>query len=33
MMSVAILGFAMTWLLGAAERRALAWNMAAGSER
>jgi taurine transport system permease protein len=33
MMSVAILGFAMTWLLAAAERRALGWNMAAGSER
>jgi taurine transport system permease protein len=33
MMSVAILGFAMTWLLAAAEHRALAWNMVAGSER
>src|SRR6201994_3929863 len=32
MLSVGVLGFATTWLLGAVERRALAWNMA-GSER
>lgn len=29
MLTVGILGFATTWLLGQAERRALAWNMAA----
>ena len=33
MLSVGILGFAMTALLGTAERKALAWNVAAGSER
>jgi taurine transport system permease protein len=33
MLSVGILGFAMTWLLAAAEHRALGWNMAAGSSR
>ena len=33
MLSVGILGFAMTSLLGAVERKALAWNVAAGSER
>ena len=33
MLSVGVLGFATTWLLGAAERRTLAWNMTAGSER
>src|SRR5450631_443649 len=33
MLSVGILGFAMTALLGEAERRALAWNVATGSER
>jgi len=29
MLTVGVLGFATTWLLGRAERRALAWNMAA----
>src|ERR1700722_12017571 len=33
MLSVGVLGFAMTWLLAAAEHRALGWNMAAGSSR
>jgi NitT/TauT family transport system permease protein/taurine transport system permease protein len=29
MLTVGVLGFATTWLLGTAERRALAWNTAA----
>jgi NitT/TauT family transport system permease protein/taurine transport system permease protein len=33
MLSVGLLGFAMTWLLGLVEQKALAWNVAAGSER
>jgi taurine transport system permease protein len=30
MLSVGVLGFATTWLLGTVERKALVWNMAAG---
>jgi len=30
MLSVGVLGFATTWLLGTMERKALVWNMAAG---
>jgi taurine transport system permease protein len=33
MLAVGALGFATTWLLGRVERRALAWNTAAGTER
>jgi NitT/TauT family transport system permease protein/taurine transport system permease protein len=33
MLSVGVLGFATTWLLGEVEQRMLAWNMAAGMER
>jgi NitT/TauT family transport system permease protein/taurine transport system permease protein len=33
MLSVGVLGFATTWLLGVAERKTLAWNTAAGSQR
>jgi NitT/TauT family transport system permease protein/taurine transport system permease protein len=33
MLSVGVLGFATTWLLGEMEQRMLAWNMAAGMER
>ncbi len=29
MVTAGVLGFATTWLLGRAERRALAWNVAA----
>jgi NitT/TauT family transport system permease protein/taurine transport system permease protein len=30
MLSVGVLGFATTWLLGTTERKALVWNIAAG---
>jgi taurine transport system permease protein len=33
MLAVGVLGFVTTWLLGGVERKALAWNMAARTER